>query len=133
MITTRNLDIVSQAILKTPIRDGHAARLVAISGIDSSGKGYISSRVAQALTSQSARVALIGIDGWLTLPAVRFSNSEPARHFYRNALRFDEMFSVLVDPLVRRGSIDVTADYTEETAQQYRPQRYLYCCAVSSI
>ena len=42
----------------------------------------------------SARLAtpeLVGIDGWLNLPEKRFSQTQPAEHFYANAFRFDEM------------------------------------------
>jgi uridine kinase len=126
MQTTRDLNVVANAILSTPPRAGRKARLIAISGIDSSGKGYAAGRLAQRLPSLGARVALIGIDGWLNLPQVRFSATEKARHFYRNAIRFDAMFSQLVDPLVRAGSVDCQADFAQETAQQYRKQRYVF-------
>jgi uridine kinase len=124
MMHTLKLDAVCQAILGTPIRKGHEARLIAISGIDSSGKGYTAAALDRALRSEGANVALIGIDGWLNLPSVRFSKTDPGRHFYKNAFRFDEMFSELVDPLVRDGFVDLTANFTEETANQYRAKRY---------
>src|SRR5215472_11855637 len=126
MASTTKLEDVSRAVLGTPIRDGHKARLVAISGIDSSGKGYVASRLAQLLRSQGTNVALIGIDGWLNLPPVRFAAKDPGRHFYNNAIRFDEMFSQLVDPLVCNGSIDLLMDFTDETAHEYRKQRYVF-------
>jgi uridine kinase len=124
MQTTRDIETVRGAILSTPIREGRKARLIAISGIDSSGKGYVASKVAQALEVHGGRVALIGIDGWLNLPQVRFDKL--SRHFYQNAIRFNDLFSELIDPLVRNGSVDCAADFTEETAQQYRKQRYAF-------
>src|SRR5512135_1120332 len=124
MIHTRNLGDLCETILCTPIRKGRKARLIALSGIDSSGKGYTAATLAQALRTEGARVALVGIDGWLNLPAVRFSKTHPGQHFYQNAFRFDEMFAELVDPLLRHGSVDVTADFTDETAADYREQRY---------
>jgi len=126
MQTTRDLEIVCNAVGKTPIRDDRKARLMTISGIDSSGKGYTASKVAQMLISKGKRVALIGIDGWLNLPQVRFSKADPGRHFYENAFRFGEMFSELIDPLVSHGSVDCVADYTEETARQYQKHRYKF-------
>ena len=126
MQTTRDLQVVEQAILSTPIRDGRQARLIAVSGIDASGKGYVTAKVAGALSATGARVASIGIDGWLNLPAVRFSKVDPGRHFYQHALRFDEMFSQLVEPLVRDGAVDCEANYAEETAVAYRKQRYAF-------
>ena len=126
MVTTTKLDDLSRAVLDTPIREGHKARLIAISGIDSSGKGYVASKLAQKLESEGAQVALLGIDGWLNLPQVRFATDDPGAHFYKHAIRFDEMFSQLVDPLVRAGSIDLLMDFTEETAHEYRKQRYVF-------
>jgi len=93
MARTSELEDVTRVILSTPIRNGHKARLIAMSGIDSSGKGYVASRLSQHLSSEGARVALIGIDGWLNLPSVRFSVNDTGRHFYENAFRFAEMFS----------------------------------------
>lgn len=48
------------------------AVLVRITGIDGSGKGYVTLRIAEALHARRIRVAAINIDGWLNLPAVRF-------------------------------------------------------------
>ena len=126
MTQTRKLGDVCLAILGTPIRKGNRARLIAISGIDSSGKGYTATALAGVLRAEGASVALIGIDGWLNLPTVRFSTTQPGRHFYQNAFRFDQMFSDLVDPLVRHGSVDLTFNFTEETATQYRSDRYCF-------
>ncbi len=126
MHTTRNLEVVHGAILNTPIRDGRKARLIALSGIDSSGKGYTAVKLAQVLSSEGTPVALIGIDGWLNLPQMRFSKAHPGRYFYQNAFRFGEMFSELIDPLVRDGSVDCEADFTEETAHTYRKHRYAF-------
>ena len=50
--------------------------LVAISGIDASGKGYLSRELAQRLEVSGYRVALISVDGWLRLPHERFSAVE---------------------------------------------------------
>jgi uridine kinase len=123
-MTKQDLEALCTCILKTQTRAGHRASLIAISGIDASGKGYVSAAVARELTAFGKRVALLGIDGWLNLPAVRFGTHEPGPQFYRHALRFDEMFRMLIDPLVVRGSVDYVADYAEETAQSFRKHRY---------
>jgi len=70
--------------------------LIAISGIDASGKGFLTARLTQALREQDFHVANINIDGWLTLPQVRFNNANPAEHFYLHAIRFGAMFRDLV-------------------------------------
>ena len=46
----------------------HGCPLVAISGIDGSGKGYVSALIERALVSEGIRVAVINIDGWLNCP-----------------------------------------------------------------
>ena len=98
--------------------------LVAISGIDGSGKGYVSERLRRELDGRGLRIAVINIDGWLNLPDTRFSRESPAEHFYRHAIRFDEMFDQVVLPLRDRRSVRVEADFAEETASRYR--RHLY-------
>jgi uridine kinase len=125
-VTQEDLNGMCSAILSTPVGAGRRARLVAISGIDASGKGYISSRIEKQLTSGGERVALIGIDGWLNLPATRFADRDRGAHFYRHAFRFSEMLECLVDPLVRDGSVDYVADFTDETASAYRKHRYRF-------
>ncbi len=100
--------------------------LAAISGIDGSGKGYITGQLAMGLGRHGAKVANINIDGWLNLPAQRFSARAPAEHFYAHAIRFSEMFDQLVLPLKAHRSHELVADFAEETATAYRPQPYQF-------
>jgi uridine kinase len=100
--------------------------LVGISGIDAGGKGYVTDRLSRELTSRGCKPAVINIDGWLNLTPIRFDHSDLAGNFYRNAIRFDEMFSQLVLPLREDRSIDVTADLAEETADEYRKHNYRF-------
>lgn len=102
------------------------ALLVAISGIDASGKGYITSKLDCLLAQQDLQIATINIDGWLNLPTKRFSQMNLAEHFYQNAFRFDELFDQLVFPLRDRRSISLKADYAEETASEYRQHMYQF-------
>jgi uridine kinase len=121
-----NLDDIVAAIRGVRLRGGRKARLIAISGIDGSGKGYVAARLADRLTDKGHQVAVIAADGWLTLPHVRFGDDEPGVHFYEHAFRFEEMFSCLIDPLVRRGGVRLLADFTEETASTYRKHLYSF-------
>lgn len=119
------LQVVIERILATraSIRSERSA-LVAITGIDGCGKGYVAAQLLKQLTAEGVRAAIISVDGWLNLPHVRFNRSNPAEHFYLHAIRFDEMFSRLVLPLRDRRSLRLEADYTEETAAGYR--RHIY-------
>lgn len=122
-----NLDAPLEAILAARRRaPSRRAALVAVSGIDASGKGYVAERLAARVEAAGLRVALTGLDGWLNLPAVRFDPARPAEHFYRHAFRFDEMFERLILPLRDRRSIRLEADFAEETAPAYRKHVYAF-------
>src|SRR5262245_24404917 len=47
--------------------------LVGLSGIDGSGKGFLAGGLLRGLERADLRVALLNADGWLNLPAARFS------------------------------------------------------------
>ncbi len=117
------VDSILAALQRVPVE---RAALVAVSGIDGAGKGYVSARLASRLEEEGLRVAATGVDGWLNLPAKRFDPVNPAEHFYRNAIRFDEMFGRLILPLRDRRSIRLEADFTEETAPAYRKHVYAW-------
>jgi len=93
--------------------------LVAVSGIDGSGKGYVAERLVAALERTGRRAAAINVDGWLELPQTRFNPVNPAEHFYLNALRFEPMFAELVLPLRDRRSLRGEFDLATETATAY--------------
>jgi len=121
-----NLSFPSETIIeakRSKIRSNRAL-LVGISGIDASGKGFITSRLASVLRDRGFRVAGTNVDGWLSLPEIRFYPDDLPGNFYRNGLRLDEMFESLVLPLRDRRSIRLEANYTEETATAYRRHRY---------
>ena len=107
-------------------RSSNESFLVAISGIDGAGKGYVTSHIAQELRDQGLRTEVIHVDGWLNLPSVRFHEDRSAEHFYRNAIRCEEMFEQLILPLKRQRSIQVEANFAEETASTYRRHEYRF-------
>ncbi len=100
--------------------------LVAVSGIDGCGKGYLTAKIVDELKASGINAVGINGDGWLNLPDKRFNQDKPAEHFYLHAFRFDEMFSQLVLPLRNRRSIRIEADFTEETASTYRQHLYKF-------
>ncbi len=98
--------------------------LVGISGIDGSGKGYLTGQIVTQLQRQGQKAVGINVDGWLNLPHKRFNSERPAAHFYEHAIRFDDMFAQLILPLREQRTHDVVADFAEETASEYRSHRY---------
>lgn len=118
--------LVSAAIAARQEVDSTRAALIGISGIDASGKGYIAGQIADQVRSAGYNTALINIDGWLNLPHVRFHDDDLPGNFYRNAVRFNEMFESLVLPLKRDRSIRLTADFAEETGKEFRKHNYRF-------
>jgi uridine kinase len=100
------------------------AVLVGISGIDGSGKGFVTAKLAEALRAKSLNVALISADDWLNLPHVSMNHDNYAEHFYQHAIRFDEMFERLIVPLKYHREINITADCADAKATTYRERRY---------
>ena len=100
------------------------AVLVGISGIDASGKGFITAKLAERLGAGGWNVAALSVDDWLNLPDVCINRDNYAEHFYEHAIRFDEMFERLIVPLRQNRGIRVTADCADAKATSYRTQRY---------
>jgi len=100
--------------------------LVGISGIDGSGKGYVTRQIKSQLAQESVSVANVNIDGWLNLPDKRFSQTEPGEHFYGNAIRFEEFFRQLALPLRNNRSLSLVADFAAETATEFRKHTYTF-------
>lgn len=102
------------------------AVLVGISGIDASGKGYFAARIANQLRMEELEVALIGADNWLNLPNVYGNPENPGEHFYKHALRLDEMFELLIVPLRDHREVDVLVDCCDAKATSHRKHRYVF-------
>jgi uridine kinase len=78
------------------------------------------------LRAAGQRVVSFNVDGWLNLPQVRFAADHPAEHFYKHAIRFDDMFAQLALPLQRQRRVHVEVDFAEETATSFRKQTYAF-------
>lgn len=100
--------------------------LVGISGIDASGKGFITRKIEEELVRRGHNATNINVDGWLNLPHARFNEENPGEHFYNHAIRFEEMFEKLILPLKNTRSIKLTADLAEETANEFHRHEYLF-------
>lgn len=102
------------------------AVLVGISGIDGSGKGFLTAKLAKALRAKSLNVAVISADDWLNLPKVCINPGNYAEHFYEHAIRFNEMFERLIVPLRDHRNVDVLADCGDAKAMSHRKHRYVF-------
>jgi uridine kinase len=118
--------LISAIIERRKALSPQQALLVGISGIDAAGKGFVTAGVAQSLQNRGIELAVINVDGWLNLPHVRFHRQDPARHFYENAIRLDEMFERVILPLRATRTVNVESDFAEETATTFRKLRYAF-------
>ena len=65
-------DVIAAIISARATVSTSRALLIAISGIDAAGKGFVTSRIAESLEKRGITPAVITVDGWLNLPHVRF-------------------------------------------------------------
>jgi uridine kinase len=117
--------LASKIVARRTEKSVEQAILVGISGIDASGKGFITEKIAQRLQEAGWRVAIINADDWLNQPEVFLSRHKPAEHFYEHAMRFDEMFDQLIIPLKGNRGVDLPADCSDARGNR-RNHRYAF-------
>ena len=88
------------------------------------GGGIGGLTLALMLHKRGIKLAVMNADGWLNLLHVRFQQQDPAKHFYENAIRFDEMFERVILPVRAMRNVSVESDFAEETATTFRKHRY---------
>jgi uridine kinase len=104
------------AQMKSAIKDLHnhkkstKAQVVAISGIEGSGKRALTEKIAAALKLDGLNVAVIHTDDWEACKSIRFNVMNSPEEYYLNAYRFDEMFEQLILPLKLFGSIKTSVN-----------------------
>jgi len=105
--------------------EGDRALLVAISGIDGSGKGFTASMLDAVLRRRGRRTAVLHVDDWVERVDRRFDPARHAEHFYERGIRLNEMFHRLVMPLRDHRSIRLVAMQADVTdADTLTPHRY---------
>ncbi|MGK7933203.1 MAG: uridine kinase [Microcystaceae cyanobacterium] len=98
--------------------------LVAISGIDGSGKGLVADKLFHSLQNKGYKIALIGLDVWHNSQDIRFSPTNPAQHFYDNAFRWEQLFNSLLIPLKNKKSIQLNAELLDMKSDNLYPYTY---------
>lgn len=102
------------------------ALLVGISGIDGSGKSAWNRSLTEQLSVRGWNVASFNVDAWHHPPAVRFSATDPGRHFYDHAFRWDEMFDRLILPLRKNRSVTLTTHLNRQPGDVVVEHTYDY-------
>lgn len=100
-ILAKNLDNFEQKSL-----------LIAVSGIDGSGKGYVTKKLVDALNQQKVHAVSINLDPWHKLPSQRFKSEESVKNFYEQAFNFEDLFEQLILPLQKQRKINLTTVLT---------------------
>lgn len=100
-------------------KESTKAQVIAISGIEGSGKRELTEKTAEALKLDGLNVAVIHTDDWEACKEIRFNIMNSPEEYYLNAYRFDEMFEELILPLKLFGSIktSVNLDHAESPRQ----------------
>ena len=104
------------AQMKSAFKDLHnhkestKAQVIAISGIEGSGKRELTEKIAAALTLDGLNVAVVHTDDWEASKDIRFNIMNSPEEYYLNAYRFDEMFEQLILPLKLFGNIKTSVN-----------------------
>src|SRR2546428_5958950 len=80
---------VAEILRRRTGADSGTSVLAGVSGIDGSGKGFVTDLIIEHLLERGMRAVGLHGDGWLNLPDKRFNPDNPGLHFYENALRLD--------------------------------------------
>jgi uridine kinase len=107
MIISELQDLIPDVVARRlRLRSGESL-LLAVSGIDASGNGYVASQLLNLLKIEGLSAVSIDIDPWLGDPQQWYGKKNSAELFYRYGIRFAELFRTL--PLKQRRSITVPA------------------------
>lgn len=99
---------------------------VAISGIDASGKGFITKLLKEELEGLGYQVANINIDPWQNPIPVRLQKENAAENTYENIFRWNDFLEQLVCPLQKHGRIYLETQGIRSDADIYYPLIYDY-------
>lgn len=105
---------------------GHSVFTLSISGIDGSGKGFISQLLEKKLSETGLRVATINIDPWQNPIPIRLKEESPAENFYKNVFRWDDFFKKLIIPLKKKRHISLSTQLIRTDADEYYEYTYEY-------
>jgi uridine kinase len=97
---------------------------VCISGIDASGKGYITKLLQKEFEQVGYNIAAINIDPWQNSIPVRLQQKNSAENFYTNVIRWNDFFKQLIIPLQNNRHIFLTTDLIRTDADEYYKYTY---------
>jgi uridine kinase len=117
-------DLVSKLLSAYTRHTSSSVFTAAISGIDASGKGYITQLVLQELKSKGYNTTSINIDPWQNPLPVRLQKENAAENVYENIFRGNDFFEQLIIPLQKNKSIYLETEGIRTDADIYYPLIY---------
>lgn len=115
-------EVVAEHLERTR-RPGGGALLVAVTGIDHSGKTWWTQRIAQALRAREKNVACVRSNDWYWRQG---DSPLTASNFYHDGMRLDDLFSQVLFPLRARRSLDVEVSLTARGSRCSHRHRYQF-------
>ncbi len=109
MIINQLQDLIPDVVARRSRLRPSESLLLAVSGIDASGKGYVATRISELLHLNGLNAVTIGVDPWLGDPRQWSGKRDAGELFYRYGIRFDDLFRALVLPLQQQRSITLPA------------------------
>jgi uridine kinase len=117
-------ELAEKVIEQYKLHSASSAFTIAVSGIDASGKGYISKLLQQELESRGLKVANINIDPWQNPLSIRLQKENAAENVYENIFRWDDFFEQLIFPLQKNKEIYLETRGIRSDADIYDPLVY---------
>jgi uridine kinase len=109
MLINELQDLLPEVLAQRSRLRPNMSLLLAVSGIDASGKGYVAAQISELLQLNGLNAVAIGIDPWLGDPRQWSGKKDAGELFYRHGIRFDDLFRALVLPLKQHRSIHLPA------------------------
>ena len=99
---------------------------VAITGIDGSGKSFLSEVLFSRLSEAGLSCAILKLDLWHQPSYIRFAKNNPGENYYLNAYKFNDFFSLLVEPLKKSRAIDIKVELFDAYSDYQYTKSFLF-------
>jgi uridine kinase len=116
--------IVSQIRQRRAAPDAPRTLLVAVSGSDCAGKGYIAHQVGNILRHEEVRVAVVEPEAWVTSFEQHRAAANPAEHYYQHALQYADLSRMFLEPLKETGTVRLTTRIVHKADEEWIEYEY---------
>jgi uridine kinase len=125
MVTVNDIPSLTQRVIDAFfLHDKQTTFTAAISGVDASGKGYITKLLQNELEGKGYNIANINIGPWQNPLPVRLRKENPAENVYENIIRWDDFIEQLIFPLKQNKNIYLVTTGILSDSDIYYPLIY---------